>query len=272
MKKDAVKNKIIYFTSLTGMCAALIAVAYFFFLRTIKVDVMSSMQLIYTGENNAASVEAVNTMEDINQRIQAFYNTVEYTVEPDSHLYNGEVITITANYDQALAAQYHFEPVHVTKQITVSGLPDRYGSAEELDHSWIEQIKKEMTSYVMDHQEIELASEIDQNGPDPVKMETCTLEYMAFLKSDDAANADRIAGLYQVAYDDNGETKNMYYLVLVPNINDSKTIDTKNIYGERAYMSETEIDQSQFEQYIDRFFGSQYRIEPIFAEVQETEK
>ena len=103
-------------------------------------------------------------------------------------------------------------------------------------------------------------------------METCTLEYMAFLKSDDAANADRIAGLYQVAYDDNGETKNMYYLVLVPNINDSKTIDTKNIYGERAYMSETEIDQSQFEQYIDRFFGSQYRIEPLFAEAQETEK
>ena len=46
-------------------------------------------------------------MEDINQRIQEFYNTIHYTVEPDTGLSNGDTITVKAQYDEALAQQYH---------------------------------------------------------------------------------------------------------------------------------------------------------------------
>lgn len=94
MNKEAIQNKLVYFGALLGLCALLILVAYFFFLRTVKVDVMSSMRLIYEGENHDASVEAINTMEDINQRIQEFYNTIHYTVEPDTGLSNGDTITV----------------------------------------------------------------------------------------------------------------------------------------------------------------------------------
>ncbi|WP_289108539.1 hypothetical protein, partial [uncultured Dubosiella sp.] len=271
MNKEAIQNKLVYFGALLGLCALLILVAYFFFLRTVKVDVMSSMRLIYEGENHDASVEAINTMEDINQRIQEFYNTIHYTVEPDTGLSNGDTITVKAQYDEALAQQYHFEPENTVKEIVVEGLPNRFDSVTQIDTAWIGQIEREMERYIEEHKGQEIETEFTQIDPREATLESTTLEYAGFLKSMEAQHGDRFIGLYRLSYAIEQKPVDMYYIVIVPNINDSLQIDTQNIYGERAYLSEEEIAQGKYTDYIARIFGSQYVIEPVALENEKEE-
>ena len=47
----------------------------------------------------------------------------------------------------------------------------------------------------------------------------------------------------------------------IPNINDSNEIDTHNIYGEKAYLTQDELDGKDFNGYVDRVYSSKYQIE-----------
>lgn len=40
-------------------------------------------------------------------------------------------------------------------------------------------------------------------------------------------------------------------------------MQTQDIFGERAYMSEQEIQNQSFSEYVQRVFGKQYQIEQI---------
>lgn len=271
MNKEAIKNKLMYFFSLTIMCAILISVAYFGFLRTVKIDLMSNMRLIYEGENKDAGVTAINTMEDINQRIQAFYNSIHYTVEPDQGLSNGDTIVVKARYDESLAQQYHFDPENAEKEIVVEGLPNRYDSASQMDELWIDKIENAMKEYLQTHQELELETEIFDDPDQAARLESIELEELDFLKSKEASTSDRMVGLYRMTYQQQDSVKDLYYLVIVPHINDSEQIDTQNIYGERGYLSEEEIENRQYNEYIARIFDSSYEIESIDLQKEEPE-
>ncbi len=271
MNKEAIKNKLVYFLSLTILCAVLISVAYFGFLRTVKIDLMSNMRLIYEGENKDASVVAINTMEDINQRIQAFYNSIHYTIEPDQGLSNGDTIVVKARYDESLAQQYHFEPENVQKEIVVEGLPNRYDSVSQMDEQWIDKIEEAMKEYLQTHQELQLETEIFDDSDQAAKLESIELEELDFLKSKEESTSDRMVGLYRMTYRQQDSVKDLYYLVIIPYINDSQKIDTQNIYGERGYLSEEEIENRQYNQYISRIFDSSYKIESIHLQKEGTE-
>ena len=87
------------------------------------------------------------------------------------------------------------------------------------------------------------------------------LVYFAFLKSNSIDNSDKFIGLFQIKANEDGEEKTIYYMVLVPDINESEQILARNIYGEKAYMSETEQASADYGSYIERAYGSQYTIE-----------
>ena len=53
----------------------------------------------------------------------------------------------------------------------------------------------------------------------------------------------------------------LYYMVCIPNINDSNEIDTHNIYGEKAYLTQDELDGKDFAGYVNRVYSSKYQIE-----------
>lgn len=55
----------------------------------------------------------------------------------------------------------------------------------------------------------------------------------------------------------------IYYIVIVPSVNDSKEVVTEDIYGEEATMSEEEIKNKQWSEYVSRVYGSGYTIEEI---------
>ena len=81
--------------------------------------------------------------------------------------------------------------------------------------------------------------------------------YSAYLKSNQKKNSDRFVYIVQMTYD----SEVLYYMVCIPNINDSNEIDTHNIYGEKAYLTQEELDGKDFNGYVDRVYSSKYQIE-----------
>lgn len=56
---------------------------------------------------------------------------------------------------------------------------------------------------------------------------------LRFLKSNSIDNSDKFIGLFQIKANEDGEEKTIYYMVLVPDINESEQILARNIYGEK---------------------------------------
>lgn len=255
MKSDKLNNKIIYFIALGSMCTLLILIMYNFFYRTIEVDVMKNIRFNYTNENGNATVTVENISEDLNQRTQAFLDTVEYEVSPNTNLSNGDILHVTTTFDENLAQQYHYKPVNTEAEFIVEGLDNRFDSSEQIEPSYLKDIDAAAIHYINEHatEIYVLDSDIkDHEKPKLVKKEKI---YSSFLKSNTSKSSDRILSIYKLDYKTN---QSIYYLVVVPNINDSNTVQKQNIYGEKAYLSQEEIDSMNYESYIQRIFGSQF--------------
>lgn len=262
MEQEKIKDKVIYFVSIITMGLILISMAYFFFLRTVEIDITENINVTYTGENGMATVEVSARKEDLNQRMQEFLDTVDFEVTPNHDLSNGEVVTITATYDENLAQRYHYQITNTTTELTVEGLQDRYTSLSEIDSAYLEEVLEAGRSYVQDHSQeiLELNdSTVDENW----QLENLQVSYAAFLKSNTSEATDRIIQICRLDFVWKDQTKTLYYLVCVPEINDGNQVQTQDIFGERAYMSEQEIQNQSFSEYVQRVFGKQYQIEQI---------
>ena len=88
--------------------------------------------------------------------------------------------------------------------------------------------------------------------------------YSAYLKSNQKNNSDRFVYIVQMNY----ASEILYYMVCIPNINDSDSIDTHNIYGEKAYLTQDELDGKDFSGYVNRIYSLKYQIEQINKEVK----
>lgn len=266
MNSEKIKNKLIYFISLGCMCAILVLIMYNFFYRTIEVDVMKNVKLVYTQENGTASVTVENASIDINKRTEEFLSCVEYSVTPNKNLSNGDTIHVTATYDESLADQYHYKAVNTEADFIVEGLNNRLESKDYISNKYLDKINKSALEYINEHaDEIYL---LDYEEDSSVHFVSSTPLYEAFLKSN-STQSDRVVSLCKLDYELRDETVSIYYLVCVPDINDSEEVQTQNIYGEKAYLSQEEKDNSQFEQYVQRVFSNKYSIQKIESSLQE---
>lgn len=255
MDKSVIKNKCIYFISLLTMIFILVAIAYFFFMRNVEVDIMKNASYSYDGENGTATVTVTPGESDLNQRIQDFLDTVTYEVSPNSDLSNGQTIHVTATYDEELAQEYHYSVKSTEADVVVSGLPNRYTSIDDIPSSLVKECKESAQAYVEDHAE-EIYT-LDTQNEDSESLDKIKIVYSAYLKSNASKNSDRFVYILKLHY---GDTI-IYYMVCVPNINDSNTIDRQNIYGEKAYLTQAEIDAEDYVGYISRIFSSNYYVQ-----------
>lgn len=255
MDKQKVENKFIYFISLLGMVTILVLIAYFFFLRNVEVDIMDNAQYTYVGENGNASVVVSAKQGELNQRMQDFLNSVKYEVSPSSDLSNGDTIHVTATYDEALANQYHYKPKSVEANVVVEGLANRYLSLKDIPKTLIKDGENAALDYVKDNQDE--IYELDGKEEKTPSLDKMKIVYSAYLKSNQKKNSDRFVYIVQMTYD----SEVLYYMVCIPNINDSNEIDTHNIYGEKAYLTQEELDGKDFNGYVDRVYSSKYQIE-----------
>lgn len=262
---SAMRNKLVFFISFLAMIGILVSVAYMAFLRKVNVDVMNGIEIVYTGENGNATVEVVNSGININQRHQEFFDTVTYEVEPSSNLKNGDVIHIKASYDQEVADRYNFEPVNTEQDVRVEGLVDQYASLEDIDPDYVEEIFKEADRYVEDREEEIFQIEVDDQADNTRVVDSQTV-YQAFLKSKTLSTDDRMVEVKQQTYQYNDQTYVLYYVVVVPQINQSNTVQTQDIYGEKANLTPEETEGRLFAQYIERVYQERFTVQEIVPE------
>ena len=91
MEQDRIKDKALYFAGILSMCILLVSVAYFFFLRTIQIDLQKSISLHYTGENGMASFRFDWTYADNLWKLKSG----DIQIFPDITLEDGGNIYIT---------------------------------------------------------------------------------------------------------------------------------------------------------------------------------
>lgn len=259
---ERIRKKLLYFVSVGAMIAILTLIGYAFFMRQVNVDVTQNMKLEYTGENGNASLVVTNPASNINERTRTFLESVKYEADPNTDLSNGDKVTITATYDKSLAHQYNFHPTNTTTTIKVSGLPDQYATVSKIPKSYLQDIYAAADTYIDDHEEDIFRIELNQSNAN-VKLRSNQTIYRAFLKSKKKGNSDRILEMHNLQYRVNDTDYTIYYTVIVPRINDSKEVVTDDIYGEEATMSEDEIKNKQYSEYVSRVYGSGYTIEEI---------
>lgn len=257
MNKQKIENKFIYFACLVSMICVLVLIAYFFFMRNVEIDIMDNAQYTYVGENGNASVVVSAKQGDINQRVQDFLNTVKYEVSPNTDLSNGDTIHVTATYDQALANQYHYKPKSTKANVKVQGLANRYTTLEQIPKSLIQQGKEEALDYV--RKNADSIYSIDGKKEKTPSLGKVKIMYSAYLKSNQKNNSDRFVYIVSMKY----SSETLYYMVCIPNINDSNEIDIQNIYGEKAYLMEDELQKKDFAGYVERVYETKYQIEQI---------
>lgn len=263
MDKQKIENKFIYFISLLGMVMILVLIAYFFFLRNVEVDIMDNAQYTYVGENGNASVVVSAKQGELNQRMQDFLNSVKYEVSPSSDLSNGDTIHVTATYDEALANQYHYKPKSIEANVVVEGLANRYLALQDIPKTLIQDGRNAALDYVKENQDA--IYKLDGKEEKTPSLDKMKIVYSAYLKSNQKKNSDRFVYIVQMTYD----SEVLYYMVCIPNINDSNEIDAHNIYGEKAYLTQDELDGKDFNGYVDRVYSSKYQIEQKNKEVDD---
>ena len=263
MDKQKIENKFIYFISLLGMVTILVLIAYFFFLRNVEVDIMDNAQYTYVGENGNASVVVSAKQGELNQRMQDFLNSVKYEVSPSSDLSNGDTIHVTATYDEALANQYHYKPKSIETNVVVEGLANRYLALQDIPKTLIQDGRNAALDYVKENQDA--IYKLDGKEEKTPSLDKMKIVYSAYLKSNQKKNSDRFVYIVSMNY----SSEILYYMVCIPNINDSNEIDTHNIYGEKAYLTQEELDGKDFNGYVDRVYSSKYQIEQKNKEVDD---
>lgn len=263
MDKQKVENKFIYFISLLGMVTILVLIAYFFFLRNVEVDIMDNAQYTYVGENGNASVVVSVKQGELNQRMQDFLNSVKYEVSPSSDLSNGDTIHVMATYDEALANQYHYKPKSIETNVVVEGLANRYLALQDIPKTLIQDGRNAALDYVKENQDA--IYKLDGKEEKTPSLDKMKIVYSAYLKSNQKKNSDRFVYIVSMNY----SSEILYYMVCIPNINDSNEIDTHNIYGEKAYLTQEELDGKDFNGYVDRVYSSKYQIEQKNKEVDD---
>ena len=107
-------------------------------------------------------------------------------------------------------------------------------------------------------------STIDGKEDKAPGLDKLKIVYSAYLKSNQKNNSDRFVYIVQMNY----ASEILYYMVCIPNINDSDSIDTHNIYGEKAYLTQDEWNGKDFSGYVNRVYSLKYQIEQINKEVK----
>ncbi|MBB5183468.1 hypothetical protein [Catenisphaera adipataccumulans] len=260
---EKLKNKLIYFISLAIMIVVLYGIAYMSFMRKVDVNVMENAKFEYSGENgNATLTVTMDDSSEINQRTAAFLETVEFEASPNTELSNGDVVHVTATYDEATAEEYNFNPTHLSEDIKVSGLPDQYSSLKQIDKSYLSNILEAADQYIDDHATEIYRTEVGGSS-ERISLDKSRVVYSAFMKSKNSENSDRVIRIYQLTYTAGETQTELYYLVCVPEINDSDDVAEQDIYGLKAYLTDDEKNNRQYAEYVQRLYQEQYTIEEI---------
>lgn len=251
-KKAIFKNKLIYLVCTCSILLLLIGVYYYFFFHIIKIDISTIMQLSFEGESGNATAYVTTVDNHYNQRIQPFFDSLTYTVEPSTQLKNGDQVTVTLHYDQEQASKYHIEVSSTTKTLVVDGLAERYKDIEEIPETFISQLNGQGNTYIEKNRQAILESTFSHFKKKTAVYQSHKLLHRTFLKAEQIEHKDKIIEVYEIyasgiAHDTGEEqSSSCYYMIVYDDIHKMQLLDAQNIYGEPVSGDKTNLDSNQF--------------------------
>lgn len=270
----AVKNKIITAFSMILIIISLYVTCYMLFFRTVDVDVTKAAEITYHGESGSATVKVSNKNQDYNQRIQEFMDSIIYQVSPSKRLKNGDVIKITAKYNEDLASRYHIHPTNKTRNVTIANLPIRYDGVDDISPTLLEKANKKGQEYLDKNMDSILNEDFTSfHITAKPQLVHSNRIYRIFLDSKKASVKDKIIDIFAITAKGEVNTSSeketlevkeetIYYMITYNEINTSAQILDENVYGEKI-MNKANVDltkESDFMKYITTKYGSIYTI------------
>lgn len=112
----------------------IIAVSIWSATRTTPIDLTSSCEVTFDGYNGEGSAYVSCDVDyDINNpEIASFVYDVDYVVENDGALSNGDTTTITANYSEETARSLKLKVENAQREVEVEGLTEVYRSFADI--------------------------------------------------------------------------------------------------------------------------------------------
>lgn len=202
-----------------------------FFTEEVEVDMTEYCTIEYDGnEGNAyayANCDPEYASKDYANEIEeTLYWDVDYTIDPEYDLSNGDVITLTAEYSSRDMKRLHIKPINTTKEFVVEGLGDAVSSYD----AYSEEVKQTALHMAEESLEEELmygCVNIDVlDGADDVTIKDKELKGIYFAYEPEI-NTNELIYLYKVTCEYtkrlNKQEKTFYCIVSIENMNEYKT-------------------------------------------------
>ncbi len=121
----SMRKKIILPVGLIAFVLLLLAVnSIMSFKKEIPLDLTTGLEVQFNGENGSGTVSVTKNIEydGLNETVKRFIDSVTYSINPESGLSNGDLITVTAHYDDELRKLGSVVVENPTKEIQVEDL------------------------------------------------------------------------------------------------------------------------------------------------------
>lgn len=200
------------------------------------IDVFETLEVKYEGIAPYGHVSVNNNNSD------EFIRTIDYLVENNNHLKNGDKINVTANYDKYIATEKGCIVKEDIKEYTVDGLAKYAMDKADLTKATTDKISKEMQdkleAYLIDENKWVYAKLTDSyffhgvnfEGTDHINL--AEKHFLSAKKSEDSYTANRTLFIYEFAIKANGKPYPGYIAVYADNISlkpDNSFSDIKEI-------------------------------------------
>lgn len=121
----SMRKKIILPVGLIAFVLLLLAVnSIMSFKKEIPLDLTTGLEVQFNGENGSGTVSVTKNIEydGLNETVKRFIDSVTYSINPESGLSNGDIITVTVHYDDELRKLGSVVVENPTKEIQVEDL------------------------------------------------------------------------------------------------------------------------------------------------------
>lgn len=125
MSRETIRQKLLYFAWILFFVFVILWAGTVLYMKTSQVPLTGALRLTVEGPNGRGRILRIeNLLEEDDESRNEYLLHTEYAAIPDSGLYNGQTITITAEPDLDLARTYQLYPVKSSIQIEIQGLPE----------------------------------------------------------------------------------------------------------------------------------------------------
>lgn len=251
---------------IAGIAAAavlvlIIAVSIWSATRTTPIDLTGGCEVTFVGYDGEgeAYVDCDVDYDINNPEVASFVYDVEYTVENDGQLSNGDQVILRAEYSETTAKSLKLGVENAEKELTVEGLTTVYRSFEDIPS----EISSGFEAAAQEALKAEIMEEEGKSyGPDSITINSCD-NIGVYYEYSSWGGEGTVYYLYRVdvTQEDSYATERLvdYYYVSIDPISEEYTLDltpeSDDLYVSDIYLYQEEKTDALAKQSFTRYMG-----------------